>query len=119
MQEKDGRATLLSISGGEMGGANPDRMVTRLMESTSKLRLNDARFLLYSILDTVVDEVLLLIRVLETALRSIEDEVDLTLTLTLILTLNLMLKHSDGGGYPHVSLQIPHHIYDPSHQVSV
>ena len=52
--------TVISVVGGDMGGANLDSLVRRLMSGTSKLRLHDARYLLYALLDTMVDEVLML-----------------------------------------------------------
>ena len=67
--------TLLSVVGDEMGGADFQLLVQRLMQKTSKLRINDARYLLYSLVDTIVDEVLLLVRVLEAGLRTIEQQV--------------------------------------------
>jgi len=67
--------TLLSVVGDEMGGADFQLLVRRLMQKTSKLRINDSRYLLYSLLDTIVDEVLLLARVLEAGLRTIEQNV--------------------------------------------
>jgi magnesium transporter len=69
--------------------------MTRITSAGSKLRLNGAKFLLYSVLDTLVDHVFLVVRTLEAKLELHQKAIHKMISIEAIKSLGALQKELD------------------------